>query len=83
MFRAFTGEFPYGNLDAASRPRPGRPKEFSMLRPDLPAWVQAVLGRAIAADPGQRFHDMMEFALEMEAGPERAAGAGPPAADAL
>ncbi|HUZ71487.1 MAG TPA: protein kinase [Stellaceae bacterium] len=75
MFRAFTGEFPYGHLDAASRPRPGRPKEFSALRPDLPAWVQAVLGRAIAADPAERIHDMIEFALEMEAGPERAPAA--------
>ncbi|MGO8919393.1 MAG: bifunctional protein-serine/threonine kinase/phosphatase [Stellaceae bacterium] len=73
MFRAFTGEFPYGNPDATSRPRRDRPKEFSALRPDLPAWLQAVLGRAIAIDPGERFRDMNEFALEMEAGPARAA----------
>ncbi|HXY98570.1 MAG TPA: protein kinase [Stellaceae bacterium] len=75
LFRAFTGEFPYGNPDATSRPRRDRPKEFSALRPDLPAWLQAVLGRAIAADPGERFHDVNEFALEMEAGPARAVGA--------
>ena len=83
MFRAFTGEFPYGNPDAISRPRRERPKEFSALRPDLPAWLQAVLGRAIAVDPAERFRDMTEFALEMEAGPARAAARGPPAADAL
>ncbi|HUE19092.1 MAG TPA: protein kinase [Stellaceae bacterium] len=71
MFRAFTGEYPYGNADAISRPRRDRPKEFSVLRPDLPAWVQAALGRAIAADPAERFRDMSEFALEMEAGPAR------------
>src|SRR5208282_1580576 len=40
MFRAFTGEFPYGNPDATSPPRRERPKEFSALRPDLPAWLQ-------------------------------------------
>ncbi len=28
--------------------------------------------RAIAADPAERFHDMIEFAVEMEAGPARA-----------
>ena len=72
MFRAFTGEFPYGNADATSRPRRVRPKEFSTLRPDLPAWLQAVLGRAIAIDPAERFRDMNEFAFEMEAGPARA-----------
>jgi serine/threonine protein phosphatase PrpC len=71
MFRAFTGEFPYGNLDATSRPRLDRPKELSALRPDLPAWLQAALGRAIAVDPTKRFRDMIEFALEMEAGPAR------------
>ncbi|MDE2166177.1 MAG: bifunctional protein-serine/threonine kinase/phosphatase [Alphaproteobacteria bacterium] len=69
MFRAFTGEFPYDNADAVSSPRRERPKELSALRPDLPAWLQAVLGRAIAKDPADRFRDMSEFAGELEAGP--------------
>ena len=72
MFRAFTGEFPYGNLDATNPPRRNRPRDLSALRPDLPAWLQSVLSRAIAADPAQRFDDMSEFAFEMEAGPARA-----------
>ena len=71
MFRAFTGEFPYGNLDAISPARRDRPKTISSLRPDLPAWLQAALGKAIATDPARRFRDMTEFAVEMEAGPER------------
>ncbi len=70
MFRAFTGEFPYGNPDARGAPRRDRPKKLTVLRPDLPAWLEAVLARAIAADPRERFHDVMEFALEMEAGPK-------------
>ena len=72
IFRAFAGEFPFGNVDATSPPRRDRPTPLSALRPDLPAWVQAVLGRAIAADPAERFRDMSEFAIEMEAGPSRA-----------
>ena len=72
MFRAFTGEFPYGNADATGRPRRDRPTPLSALRPDLPAWLQAALGRAIARDPADRFRDMAEFAVEMEAGPARA-----------
>jgi serine/threonine protein kinase len=72
MFRAFTNEFPYGNPDGTSRPTRSRPRDFSNLRPDLPAWLQATLGRAIAINPAERFHDMMEFALELEAGPARA-----------
>src|SRR6266851_4250313 len=75
MFRAFAGEFPYGNPDATSPPRRDRPKELSALRPDLSAWLQAALGRAIAIDPSERFRDMSEFAVEMEAGPARAPAA--------
>src|SRR5215469_11368696 len=75
MFRAFSGEFPYGNLDAVSGPRRSHPTPLAELRPDLPAWLQAALGRAIATDPAERFRDVMEFALEMEAGPSRAPAA--------
>ena len=72
MFRAFTGEFPYDNPDATSGPRRKRPFPLADLRPDLPAWLQATLGRAIALDPAERFGDMNEFALAMESGPQRA-----------
>ena len=72
MFRTFSGEFPYGNPDATSPPRRERPTALSALRPDLPAWLEAALGRAIAKDPAVRFRDMAEFAVEMEAGPARA-----------
>jgi serine/threonine protein phosphatase PrpC len=72
VFRAFTGEFPYGNADATSAPSRDRPLELTALRPDLPAWLQAVLGRAIAKEPTERFGDMMELVAEMEAGPVRA-----------
>ena len=47
MFRAFTGEFPYGNPDAdqPAAPRPGR-RRSPRCGPDLPAWLQAALARA-------------------------------------
>ncbi|MGA7325190.1 MAG: protein kinase [Rhodomicrobium sp.] len=72
IFRAFTGEFPYGNTDATSEPRRSRPIALAALRPDLPAWLQEALRRAIATDRTERFRDMIEFAAEMEAGPARA-----------
>lgn len=71
MFRAFTGEFPYGNPDAESPPNRQRPHDLTVLRPDLPAWLQAVLAQAIAIEPSRRFQEMSEFAMEMESGPAR------------
>jgi serine/threonine protein phosphatase PrpC len=73
MFRAFAREYPYGNADATSPPRRTRARDFSVLRPDLPAWLAAALTRAIALDPSRRFRDMGEFAFEIETGPARAA----------
>jgi len=72
LFRAFTGEYPYGNADATSPARRDRPKELCMLRPDLSAWLEAAIGSTIALDPAQRPRDVGEFAVEMEAGPARA-----------
>jgi len=72
MFRAFTSAFPYGNPDATTQSRRTRPMALSALRPDLPAWLQAVLARAIAVDPAERYRDVTEFAVEMETGPARA-----------
>ncbi|HYC15941.1 MAG TPA: protein kinase [Pseudolabrys sp.] len=69
VFRALTGEFPYDNREAGQQQ--ARPKALSTLRPDLPAWLEAVLARAIEIDPAKRFGDVIEFALEMEAGPAR------------
>jgi serine/threonine protein phosphatase PrpC len=76
MFRAFTGEYPYGNPDATTRSQRTRPTPLSTLRPDLPAWLQGALARAVAIDPAERFHDMIDFAVEMENGPSRAPLAG-------
>ena len=64
-------EFPYANSDAVSPPKRERAHGLCALRPDLPAWLDAALARAIAHDPNERFDNMESFALELEAGPPR------------
>jgi len=71
LFRALTGEFPYANPDAVSPPKRDRPLELCALRPDLPAWLDAALARAIARGSEDRFADMNAFAQDLEAGPPR------------
>ncbi len=69
LFRMFTSAYPYGNPDATSTPTLQRPRDIATLRPDLPAWLQAALARAVALEPAERFASMAEFAGEFEAGP--------------
>jgi hypothetical protein len=37
-------------------------------RPDLPAWLDAAIARAIQPDPAKRYGDVLEFAFEIENG---------------
>ena len=69
LFRTFTGgAFPYGEIEPFQRPRFGRPRPLARWRPDLPAWLEAALARAVAPDPAERFADPMELAFDLEAG---------------
>lgn len=77
LFRTLTGEFPYGNLDAVSPPRLARPKELCALRPDLPAWLEAALAKAVGHEAAARFEDMAAFAGELEAGPAQLGAPAP------
>ena len=69
LFEALTGTYPYGEIEPFSHPRFGKPKALVNLRPDLPAWLDACLARAMAVEPGGRHGDVMEFVIDMEAGP--------------
>lgn len=75
LYRAFTGgQYPYGEVEAFSNPRFRRPTPLSTHRPDLPAWLEALLARAVAVDPDERLQDSHELLFELENG---AASAGP------
>lgn len=67
LYRSFSGgHYPYGEVEAFSRPRFGRRTTLSRYRPDLPAWLDACIGRAVAVDPKDRHGDVLEFAFELE-----------------
>nr|WP_282571880.1 bifunctional protein-serine/threonine kinase/phosphatase [Roseomonas acroporae] len=69
------GAYPYGEVEAFSRPRFGRPGSLLAKRPDLPAWLDETLARAVAADPRERQGDALELVLELETGMARGAPA--------
>ncbi|MEO7787644.1 MAG: protein kinase [Sphingomicrobium sp.] len=75
LYRLFTGRYPYGEVEAFSRPRFGEPVPASRHRADLPAWLDATLLRAFAVDPGARFADVEELIHGLESGSAHAAPA--------
>jgi serine/threonine protein phosphatase PrpC len=78
LYRAFSGgAYPYGEIEPFSRPRFGKPTPLGKHRPDLPAWLDRVIARAIAVDRKERFDDVTRLILELEegfaSGPQRKA----------
>lgn len=68
LWRLFAGRYPYGEAEAFSRPRFALPDLPSGSRPELPAWLDAVLMRTVAIDPKDRFGDVIELVHALEGG---------------
>ncbi|MBI3571025.1 MAG: bifunctional protein-serine/threonine kinase/phosphatase [Gammaproteobacteria bacterium] len=67
LYRLFSGgHYPYGEIEAFSHPRFGKRVPLSRYRPDLPAWLDALLARATAVEPAERYADAMELAFDLE-----------------
>ncbi len=73
VYRLFAGGYPYGEVEPFSHPRFGRPVPLLTRRPDLPAWLDRVVMRAIMAEPGARSGDVLEYLFELEHGELRGA----------
>ena len=73
VYRMFSGgAYPYGEIEPFSQPRFARAAPLARHRPDLPAWLDHTLARAVSIEPQQRFADAVEFAFELEHGSLRA-----------
>jgi serine/threonine protein kinase len=76
IYRLFSQAYPYGEIEPFSRPRFSKPTPLMSHRPDLPAWLDQVLARALAVSPQDRFGDVLELAFELEHGSARALPTG-------
>lgn len=74
LYRMFAGQYPYGEVEAFSRPKFDKPQRPSRFRPDMPAWLEATLLRAVAVNPDERFGDTIELLRALEDGGIRAVG---------
>ncbi len=67
VYRMFSkGHYPYGEVEPFTRPRFDKPTPLSQYRPDLPSWLEVLLGRAV--NPEKGFTNAMDLAFEFENG---------------
>jgi serine/threonine protein kinase len=69
LFRAFTKHYPHGEIEPFTHPRFEKPRSLLRDRPDLPAWLEHVLGQALAVKPEDRFSDATEMMIALEGVP--------------
>ncbi|MDK8263230.1 MULTISPECIES: bifunctional protein-serine/threonine kinase/phosphatase [Pseudomonas] len=68
LYQLLTGGYPYGEVEPFQRPRFGAPASALRRRPDVPAWLDDWLQRAVAVDPADRFETAEEALLLLEQG---------------
>jgi serine/threonine protein phosphatase PrpC len=72
LYRWLTGRLPFGDLEPYQSGRFRRdPQPPSRHKPEVPIWLDHVVLKAIAHDPGQRFETAEEFLLALERGAGR------------
>lgn len=68
LYYLMTGHYPYGEIEAFQHPRFNRPVPPSRYRPDIPAWLDAALVKALEPDPRKRYETAEEWLLTLERG---------------
>ena len=82
LFEALTGAYPYGEIERFQTPRFGDPVPPAKLNPNLPAWLNSLLLRALARDPQARYQHYSELLFDL-AHPEHVAPVHPVGAPLL
>lgn len=71
LYELLTRHYPYGEIEPFQKPRFGNPNLPTRYRPDIPDWLEAVLLKAVACEPIERFETAEEFLLALELGAHR------------
>src|SRR5690606_5209565 len=71
LYEQLTRQYPYGEIEPFQNPRFGDPVPPTRYRPDIPQWLEAVLLKAVARAPEDRFETAEEFMLALERGAHR------------
>jgi len=72
LYRLFTGQFPFSDLQTMQRPGFDSPADPIALRSDMPAWLAFTLRKTVQARPEDRFGDVLELLHALETGEAKA-----------
>ena len=66
LYESLTGRLPYGEIEPFQKPVFAPPRPVTALNHHIPAWLEAVVMRAIVADPERRQQNYSEMLYELE-----------------
>lgn len=68
LYHLLTRKYPYGEVEPFQHPKFGDPVPPTRYRPEIPAWLEDVLLKAVARERKHRFETAEEFLLALERG---------------
>jgi serine/threonine protein phosphatase PrpC len=68
LYHLLTRKYPYGEIEPFQKPRFGEPIRPSRYRPEIPAWLENVVLKAIAREKDKRFETAEEMLHALEHG---------------
>lgn len=68
LYHLLTGKYPYGEIEPFQRPKFGAPTPLIRFRPDVPAWLENIVLKAVAREPIDRFETVEEMLKALEIG---------------
>ena len=68
LYHLLTGKYPYGEIEPFQRPKFGAPTPLIRYRPDVPAWLENIVLKAVAREPTDRFETAEEMLKALEIG---------------
>jgi serine/threonine protein phosphatase PrpC len=66
LYEALTGRLPYGEIEPFQKPVFAAPRPVTALNHHIPAWLEAVVLRAVVAAPERRQQNYSEMLFELE-----------------
>jgi protein phosphatase len=68
LYYLLTRKYPYGEIEPFQHPKFGEPTPLTRYRPDIPAWLDNIVRKAIAHDANMRFETAEEMLHALEVG---------------